>query len=289
MGCMASQLCMDLVLSNSAATSYPTPNLLMLNRIDIPIGLKSCLSREVRLAKPNTLLDAFDLAKEYEARSEDSREDRVSFLITFTCQALPVANTANMRTLSVVKKSEPTTNLGGTTLTKLAATTKPWPFKKFLLLIGPEDDDVSLENINIPYAFEEVSYELVLSGDISSLNSLSGQNNPRSLRVLGLDVVLGIQWLENLGRVAHDYNQMTMEFNWLGRVVKLSGEPDLGPQSITFSQLQDMLSSSDVKDLYKVYQLETIEAVDGVPIEKIEDVFFPINILASVMVVLQEF
>lgn len=34
-------------------------------------GLKPYLGREVRLDKPETLLDALDIAKEYEAHSED--------------------------------------------------------------------------------------------------------------------------------------------------------------------------------------------------------------------------
>ena len=29
----------------------------------------------------------------------------------------------------------------------------------------------------------------------------------------GLDVVLGIQWLQNLGRVLHDWSKLSMEFS----------------------------------------------------------------------------
>ncbi|GJX00929.1 retrovirus-related pol polyprotein from transposon TNT 1-94 [Tanacetum coccineum] len=33
----------------------------------------------------------------------------------------------------------------------------------------------------------------------------------------GPDIVLGIQWLQNLGKVTHDYLNQTMVFSWLGR------------------------------------------------------------------------
>lgn len=34
------------------------------------------------------------------------------------------------------------------------------------------------------------------------------------LPLSGLDVVLGVQWLSELGRVMSDYKKMTMEFQW---------------------------------------------------------------------------
>lgn len=45
-----------------------------------------------------------------------------------------------------------------------------------------------------------------------------------SLPLEGIDVVLGIQWLESLGQVTTDYGAGTMEFSWEdGRVVLKAG------------------------------------------------------------------
>ncbi|KAF4377290.1 hypothetical protein F8388_012391 [Cannabis sativa] len=42
------------------------------------------------------------------------------------------------------------------------------------------------------------------------------------LPIWGLDVVLGMQWLQTLGSCIHDHRALTMEFNWQGNVVKLA-------------------------------------------------------------------
>nr|GEW65100.1 hypothetical protein [Tanacetum cinerariifolium] len=35
-----------------------------------------------------------------------------------------------------------------------------------------------------------------------------------SLPLIGLDMVLGVQWLEQLGEIVYDWKEMTMEFSW---------------------------------------------------------------------------
>lgn len=52
---------------------------------------------------------------------------------------------------------------------------------KFLLLLGTDDDT---EDTNIPVEIVEHVDEPAM-GDISSLNALAGQDNPRSLRLTG--------------------------------------------------------------------------------------------------------
>ncbi|VFQ84148.1 unnamed protein product [Cuscuta campestris] len=47
---------------------------------------------------------------------------------------------------------------------------------------------------------------------------------PYLLAIHRLDVVLGVQWLQTLGKVAHDYAQMTMGFSWKGGMVTLRGD-----------------------------------------------------------------
>ena len=39
----------------------------------------------------------------------------------------------------------------------------------------------------------------------------------------GSDVVLGIQWLQNLGRVLHDWNTISMEFSVDGHMFRYMG------------------------------------------------------------------
>lgn len=156
-----------------------------------------------------------------------------------------------------------------------------------LLLSDVEDDPDTQTSTDSPPTPEAE----VVTGDISSMNTLAGQNNPRSLRMLGMisshsfhvlidggsthnfikpllaeklglhvkptqpfrvyigngdylicslycpqiplclqgttftidvfllaiegpDLVLGVQWLQSLGKVSHDYKFLTMEFTW---------------------------------------------------------------------------
>ncbi|KAI5404700.1 hypothetical protein KIW84_051746 [Lathyrus oleraceus] len=47
------------------------------------------------------------------------------------------------------------------------------------------------------------------------------------LVIEGPDVVLGFPWLQSLGKVAHEYSALTMEFTWQGVPVTLVGDPSL--------------------------------------------------------------
>ncbi|KAJ0085655.1 hypothetical protein Patl1_07500 [Pistacia atlantica] len=44
-----------------------------------------------------------------------------------------------------------------------------------------------------------------------------------SLPLTGLDLVLGVQWLEQLGSVVCDWKKMTMEFQWANKLRLLRG------------------------------------------------------------------
>nr|GEY87520.1 hypothetical protein [Tanacetum cinerariifolium] len=81
---------------------------------------------------------------------------------------------------------------------------------------------------------ETIQEDALEGGDVSILNSLVGyaldiQGLPMDvdLYVLprkGSDIVIGIQWLENLGEVTHDYLNQTMKFSWLSPDYALKGE-----------------------------------------------------------------
>lgn len=62
------------------------------------------------------------------------------------------------------------------------------------------------------------------------------------LTIEGPDVVLGIQWLQQLGRVYHDYAALSMEFSWKGQQIFLSGDTTITPKRITLHQFQALLN-----------------------------------------------
>ncbi|GJY31067.1 ty3-gypsy retrotransposon protein [Tanacetum coccineum] len=75
------------------------------------------------------------------------------------------------------------------------------------------------------------------------------------LPMQGLDVVLGIQWLQNLGKVTHDYAHQTMEFTLLDTTYSLKGDGLLRMKKISLHQMQAMLEHNDVYGVYKVHHL----------------------------------
>ena len=49
------------------------------------------------------------------------------------------------------------------------------------------------------------------------------QGIPFTLPLIGLDMVLGVHWLEQLGMVVCDWKRMTMEFSWKDQRHQLEG------------------------------------------------------------------
>ncbi|XP_062109432.1 uncharacterized protein LOC133820560 [Humulus lupulus] len=75
------------------------------------------------------------------------------------------------------------------------------------------------------------------------------------LPICGLDVVLGMQWLQTLGPCIHDHKALTMEFSWQGKTVKLAGLTDTYPQRLSYTQFHALLRDGEVQDVYKVAPL----------------------------------
>lgn len=85
---------------------------------------------------------------------------------------------------------------------------------------------------------------------------MQGKIFPIDLHVLAVEgpsVVLGVQWLQTLGRVCHDCDELTMEFKWQGRVVQLRGNKHSRNRAITFIQLQAMVKAEEVEEIYEIY------------------------------------
>ncbi|KAH9679153.1 hypothetical protein KPL71_026005 [Citrus sinensis] len=111
-------------------------------------------------------------------------------------------------------------------------------------------------------------FEEMVTADISSLNALAGQGYVFTLDLFvlpieGPDVVLGIQWLQRLGRVSHQYAAMTMDFYWDGTPVSLRGNVTNSPSLITFNQFQALMHSTTVQNLFELQQLHSDQ--DGGP------------------------
>jgi len=54
------------------------------------------------------------------------------------------------------------------------------------------------------------------------------------------EAILGVQWLQSLGPVLTDYEQLTMQFTWDGKMVKLLGETQPEPMAISIHQLHHL-------------------------------------------------
>lgn len=57
------------------------------------------------------------------------------------------------------------------------------------------------------------------------------------LPIRGPDMILGVQWPQELGPVTHDYSCSHMEFTWKGKKVILRGDASLSSKEISFSML----------------------------------------------------
>ncbi|GKA90396.1 ty3-gypsy retrotransposon protein [Tanacetum coccineum] len=144
---------------------------------------------------------------------------------------------------------------------------------KFLLLMTDEEDDLRA-------ATAEEGDDAVESGDILILNSFIGHGSPRvtidvDLYVLpmqGPDFVLGIQWLQNLGKVTYDYAQQTMEFTLLNKTYSLKGDDSFHMKNISLHQIQALLDQDEIYGVYEVYSFtkEVVAAetqAEGVTLE----------------------
>ncbi|XP_022879618.1 uncharacterized protein LOC111397108 [Olea europaea var. sylvestris] len=76
------------------------------------------------------------------------------------------------------------------------------------------------------------------------------------LPIRGADVVLGVQWLEQLGPVVMDYMALTMSFHWEGQQVELKDESLIAHRAIHFNQLRRLLTTDAVMCCYQLTSIE---------------------------------
>ena len=66
-----------------------------------------------------------------------------------------------------------------------------------------------------------------------------------SLFITGLDLVLGIQWLEKLGSVVCNWKQLTMEFQWDNKPRKLQGSASQSIEPATHEEISKELRNGN--------------------------------------------
>ncbi|VFQ77461.1 unnamed protein product [Cuscuta campestris] len=74
------------------------------------------------------------------------------------------------------------------------------------------------------------------------------------LSIHGQDLVLGVQWLQQLGKVAQDFAQLTMEFTWDGKVITLQGSSPT-PKPVSLAMFQTMQSHEAILECYELLAL----------------------------------
>ncbi|GJX62231.1 ty3-gypsy retrotransposon protein [Tanacetum coccineum] len=85
------------------------------------------------------------------------------------------------------------------------------------------------------------------------------------LPMQGPDVVLGIQWLQQLGKVTHDYAQQVMEFTLSNTTHTLTGDASLRMKKISLHSMQALLDSEEIYGVYEChgFSLQDKGAVGG--------------------------
>ncbi|KAG6392496.1 hypothetical protein SASPL_146718 [Salvia splendens] len=138
----------------------------------------------------------------------------------------------------------------------------------FIKLAVAEQLSLSLHTISLFWVF--VGNGASLRCDYVSLNtpiSLSGNRFDIDLFLLqveGPDVILGVQWLQELGKVALDFRNLTMEFLWNQSRVILTGE-DKPPRHISYNNLFSLLSQDSESELFEIIPLGPDQTGDLAP------------------------
>ncbi|XP_060962287.1 uncharacterized protein LOC133032379 [Cannabis sativa] len=95
------------------------------------------------------------------------------------------------------------------------------------------------------------------------------------LPICGLDVVLGMQWLQTLGPCIHDHKALTMEFTWQGNIIKLSGSTQISGNHLTYTQLTTLLREGEVRGLFRLETTEDTKENDITDLAALEAHFPP--------------
>jgi len=78
------------------------------------------------------------------------------------------------------------------------------------------------------------------------------------LNMGGSDIVLGAQWLKQLGPVLMDYQKLTMKFIHHNKLVELKGTMENDKISLSLTQLQQLVQTGGATQLYSL-QVKPLE------------------------------
>ncbi|KAH9648972.1 hypothetical protein KPL70_025802 [Citrus sinensis] len=199
-------------------------------------GLKLEISEEIRLFRPRTLKEAISLAR---MRDEQlTRQRRLLRSPIFTRS--PTAQVTNQRASPTVPfkrlsweemQKRRSQGLCFNCNEKFSAGHKC--IKAQLLILKADDNEESTETTQHEYETEK-------------------HDNPKITfyALVGLDVVLGVQWLESLGSVVCNWKQLTMDFDWDNAKRRLQG---LDPQTIQATTLSEV--TKDMKQGHNVFAI----------------------------------
>ncbi|GJW93030.1 ty3-gypsy retrotransposon protein [Tanacetum coccineum] len=100
---------------------------------------------------------------------------------------------------------------------------------------------------------ESLLCESVCSQVTLHMQSLDMEVDLYVLPMQGPNVVLGIQWLQKLGKVTHDYAQQVMEFTLSGAKYTLKGDESLRMKKISLHWMQALLETDEVYGIYECH------------------------------------
>ncbi|GJT02811.1 retrotransposon-related protein [Tanacetum coccineum] len=100
--------------------------------------------------------------------------------------------------------------------------------------------------------------EIICSRITLSMQGLIMEVDLYVLPMKGPDVVLGIQWLQKLGKVTHDCAQQTMEFSLANTTYSLKGYEFLRMKQISLHHMQALLKADDVYGVYEVHSFSMV-------------------------------
>ncbi|KAG6417345.1 hypothetical protein SASPL_119499 [Salvia splendens] len=76
------------------------------------------------------------------------------------------------------------------------------------------------------------------------------------LQVKGPDIILGVQWLQDLGDITKNYRNLTMRFEWNDQPVFLRGE-DAPPLPISYNNLFSLISTDSEADIFELLLVQS--------------------------------
>nr|GMD06310.1 Transposon Ty3-G Gag-Pol polyprotein [Ipomoea batatas] len=248
-------------------------------------GLKSHIRRELQQARPTSLMETFALAREYEVHHEELRME-----LSRERRSVPWWQNKNITSITPTSSNNiSSTNVGVSQLP--ATTTLPLPSNRTQNKTDDgEDEGDNAEVGELPTHMSDE--ETIVLGDISSLHAMAGPGNPRSLQLWGqvggdqIQVLIdggSVQWLQSLGKVTHDYANLTMEFNWKGKNIALTGIKSLNSRQASFTQLQAMMHKGQVAELYELLQMSNHLA----PAANDESISFPVDLSPEIHQIIQ--